>query len=63
MTGSLHTFLVSLEFFALGHILFRAWLKGFCALYHPTLVQCHSGQDPWDLTDPTPLCFKDQCNG
>ena len=41
---ALNTSLVSIKMlvFALEAFQFRAWLIGSWALYHPTLVQCHS---------------------
>ena len=45
LTGSLHTSLVSIEMdpYCIGILSVQStWLIGSCALYHPTLVQCHS---------------------
>ena len=49
LTGSLHTSLVSIEMdpYCIGILSVQStWLIGSCALYHPTLVQCHSSMGP-----------------
>ena len=44
---------------------YSAWLIGSCALYHKNpcaMPQFYVVRTSVDLTNPTPLCFKDQCS-